>query len=269
MANRRKQDPTESAAALFGYKLRKFRDARGLTGAQLGEVLYVSPDLISKIETATMAATFDLAVKLDAYFDAGLSFQELQPLAEKDMLPTLFRRFTDAEARSKEMWLFGLSMIPGLLQCEDQARTIIGCENTPEQTEHLVSVRLNRQTLLDRECPPRLWVLITEYAIRRRIGDAAVHRSQLQHLLKQMENPSLILQIVPEDAPAFAACGFILMSFGRDPDLAYVDIPGGQGEVFTKPERVGAFATRFNLLRSEALSQRASADLIRSILEDL
>ena len=48
----RKLDPTASAAALFGAKVRKFREAKGWSQEQLGERVYCTGDMISKIELA-------------------------------------------------------------------------------------------------------------------------------------------------------------------------------------------------------------------------
>lgn len=55
MVNRKRLDPTESAAALFGAKLRKLRDKAGLSQAQLAAEVGYSHDTISKVETAAQA----------------------------------------------------------------------------------------------------------------------------------------------------------------------------------------------------------------------
>jgi transcriptional regulator with XRE-family HTH domain len=75
VVNRKRQDPTESAAALFGYKLRKLRDERGLSQAKLADELHCSGDLISKIETAAQAATIETAALIDAYFGTDEQFK--------------------------------------------------------------------------------------------------------------------------------------------------------------------------------------------------
>lgn len=81
MVNRKRLDPTESAAALFGAKLRKFRDKAGLSQAQLADAVGYSNDTISKVETAAQAPSPALAERLDAHFETDDAFQELQPLA--------------------------------------------------------------------------------------------------------------------------------------------------------------------------------------------
>src|ERR687895_1985920 len=87
----RKLDPTASAAALFGAKVRKHREANGWTQEQLGEKVYCTGDLISKIELAVRSPSQQISAEFDRLFGTGEYFQELWHLVNKETLPERFR----------------------------------------------------------------------------------------------------------------------------------------------------------------------------------
>ncbi|WP_078625342.1 helix-turn-helix transcriptional regulator [Streptomyces iakyrus] len=65
-------NPDASPQAWFGAELRYWRKRRpGLRAAQLGPMVQVSPDMISKIEKGQYRCPRDLAVRLDAVLETG------------------------------------------------------------------------------------------------------------------------------------------------------------------------------------------------------
>lgn len=50
-----------------------------------------------------------------------------------------------------------------------------------EQVETRVAARMDRQALLTKPDPPRLWAIMDEAAARRVVGGPAVMREQLGH----------------------------------------------------------------------------------------
>ncbi len=70
--------------------------------------------------------------------------------------------------------------IPGLLQTEDYAKALLHCTlpyASSEEIENRVIARMARQALLDREEAPRLWAIMDEAAVRRRVGGREVMRT--------------------------------------------------------------------------------------------
>jgi Helix-turn-helix domain len=61
----RELDPGASAAALFGAQLRVLRVRRGLSQAQLGRLVHVSGDLVSRVELAQRSVQADVVARLD------------------------------------------------------------------------------------------------------------------------------------------------------------------------------------------------------------
>ncbi|GAB3960803.1 helix-turn-helix transcriptional regulator [Actinoallomurus acanthiterrae] len=267
MAYRREVDPTASVAALYAYKLRKYRDANGWTQDSLADRVGCTGDLISKIETAKRSATTAMSEDFDRLFALDGYFSELQPHAARELALGWFRPFLDAEGAATSMHIFEPMLVTGLLQNEDYARAVLSAGNHPDKAEQLVATRMDRQQILRRDEPPWIVLLLAEYAIRRKIGGPEVMRAQLQRLLDEMKEPNVTIQILPEDAPVYLSMPFTIMGFDGGPDVAYAatgELPGG----ITKENRyVGWLKARFDLVRAAALPAAASEELIRSILE--
>ncbi|MGH3627594.1 MAG: DUF5753 domain-containing protein [Sciscionella sp.] len=66
-----------------------------------------------------------------------------------------------------------------------------------DEIETRLGFRLERQKLLERDNPPRMWFVIGEPALRRPLGRVEVMREQLQHLLDVIdEQPWITIQVV-------------------------------------------------------------------------
>ena len=62
-----------------------------------------------------------------------------------------------------------------------------------------VGGRLARQDILSREepSPPRVWSLLDEAALHRRVGDSATMHDQLVRLLALSDLPNVTIQVLP------------------------------------------------------------------------
>jgi transcriptional regulator with XRE-family HTH domain len=269
VVNRKRQDPTESAAALFGYKLRKLRDERGLSQVQLADELLCSGDLVSKIETAAQAPTMDTAVRIDAYFGTGETFQELQPLAAKEGLPGWFRPYADLEHQATSIRIYDPLVIIGLLQTEPYARHVLVAGQRDGALDRMVASRLGRQAVLRRDDPPWLVLLIREAALREVVGSQEVMKEQLQHVLDAMQEPNINVRVVPAGAPVYPSGGFTIFSFEDGPDIGYVEAVNGHGHVIESTSGVEGLKVTFDLASFVALPTEASERLIRDIMEGM
>ncbi|TDC73880.1 XRE family transcriptional regulator [Actinomadura sp. 7K507] len=183
MVNRKRLDPTESVAALFGAKLRNLRDKAGLSQAQLAEAVNYSNDTISKVETAAQAPSPELAARLDAHFNTGDTFQELQPLAAKEGIPTFFRPYAELENTADALRVYDHLVVSGLLQIEDYAREVMRPGQLPCDLDRTLATRMARQEVLRQDKPPWVVVLLTETAIRTVVGNKEITKAQLSRLL--------------------------------------------------------------------------------------
>jgi transcriptional regulator with XRE-family HTH domain len=266
----RKLDPTASAAALFGAKVRKHREANGWTQDQLGEKMFCTGDLISKIELAQRTPSDTMAAAFDRTFRTGDYFQDLWHLVNKEALPEWFRPYPDLEAEAGAIRTFGLVLIHGLLQTEDYAREVISTGQAPDKLDQILAARMKRQEILARGKPPRLWVVLDEKALRCDVGGPEVMRGQIAHLIELARRPYITIQIVPEGRGAYVGLTgpITILSFDEGPDVAYLESQVG-GQLIEEAAKVDDCAVRFDLIRASALPQQESLELLEAILENL
>jgi transcriptional regulator with XRE-family HTH domain len=268
MARRRPLEPTESAAALYGFKLRQYRDEHDWTQNALADRVDCSIDLISKIERAERTATAKMSARFDDVFAAGTYFRELQPLAAREIFPDWFRPFPKYEAAATVIRIFELTLITGLLQTEEYMRELIAADQSPDKVDGMVAARLDRQAILARETPPHLILVMDEAAIRRRIGGANTMKTQIAHLAQMTRRPNITVQVVPAETGAYLGLSgsFTILTTDDDPDAVHVS-GAGIGPLIEETGKVEEYRLRFDLLRASALSGGASAKLIETAME--
>jgi transcriptional regulator with XRE-family HTH domain len=76
--------PLASARHFFGAELRHWRNQRGLSLAQLGRAVYVSADLIGKVEKAQRWPRAALVDQFEAVLDAAGILRRLYALADDE-----------------------------------------------------------------------------------------------------------------------------------------------------------------------------------------
>jgi transcriptional regulator with XRE-family HTH domain len=82
--------PEASPRHLLGAELRRWRVQRRLSAAGLASMVYVSPDLVLKVERAERRATPDLVAACDAALDTGGALRRLmQRVAQDEQEPVL------------------------------------------------------------------------------------------------------------------------------------------------------------------------------------
>jgi hypothetical protein len=86
---------------------------------------------------------------------------------------------------------------------------------------------MKHQELLRWPQPPRLWVILDEAALHRRVGGAATMRHQLAHLIETTCLPNVIIQVVPFTCGAGAGGAITLLRFAEHElaDVVYLDQP--------------------------------------------
>ncbi|MGN2636891.1 Scr1 family TA system antitoxin-like transcriptional regulator [Nocardia takedensis] len=167
------------------------------------------------------------------------------------------------------------SYIPGLLQTPQYAGAVIDTSMPKVEaavTESRVSARMNRATVLTKDEPLELWVVLDEAAITRVVGGTEVMYGQLQKLVEQSKQKNVILQILPFDAGAHPgmAGSFTLLDFPEpnDPELVYVEGIAGD-ELIEGHIEIRRFGVIFDQLRAMALSPRDSITRIQRVADQL
>src|SRR4051794_8630577 len=197
-------DPSESLSALVGWKIRSLREARGWTQPELGARISCTGDHVSKLELGTRAPDIRIAELLDAAFGTAPYFAEHQPVLAKERIPGPARNLADHEETAATIKVNVPTLIPGLLQTEAYARTLVLAGHYASGVEEIVAERLRRQTILDRKNPPRLLAIFDEMALRRMVGGAEVMRDQLGKVQEAMARSHITVQVVPVRTAAHA-----------------------------------------------------------------
>ncbi|MGY0070925.1 helix-turn-helix domain-containing protein [Streptomyces sp. QTS137] len=207
----RRAAPTVGQVVL-GRRLQELRETAGLTREEAARVLRVAPATVRRMETAEVALKIPyIQILLTTY---GVSQSEAATfigLAEEanrpgwwqrfhDVLPEWFSLYVSLEGAARVIRSYEPHFVPGLLQTEDYARAVMEAgtigNQGPEAVERHVSLRLERQRLLERRDPPHLWVILEETVLRRPVSlDGRVMREQFDKLLEWSERDRITLQV--------------------------------------------------------------------------
>lgn len=260
----------------FASELRRARNAAGLSQDALGARIGFSGEMVSKVETCDRRPSDKFAEGCDTAFPdlAGL-FARLVAKAEKSsgVYPSWFASWVDAEQRASVIRWWEPLLVPGLLQTADYARMVFDAWQAIDggaDTDELVTARLARQAILDRQSPPSFWALVDETVLHRGVGDPKVMQDQLLHLAEMAERPRVTIEVVPADVGVHVGLlgAFAMAAFEDDtPGIVYMESPD-QGETTKHPATVAKIALTYDTLRTEALGGRASRDLIRKVAEE-
>lgn len=262
-----------SPVEYFGFELRAYREAAGLSRPQLAQRLGYTPQWIGQVESGQNGPSDNFARDCDTFFSTNGTFYRIwewiQELGRLQVLPPGFRPYAEAEGDASYVKAFAPLLVPGLLQTPEYARTVLKVGQRVEKLEELLTVRMDRQVLLTRADSPLFLFVLSEYAVRRPVGGREVMCGQLEHLLTVAGEPHITLQIVRDDAPVYQASGFVLLEFEERSQMCYMDSGGGYGPLLENPRDVNERAVAFDQVRSAALPAGDSVRFIRAIMEDL
>ncbi len=230
----RSAGPTVQRLVLGGH-LRRLREQAHITTEQAASVIRGSHSKISRMEHGRVGfKERDIADLLTLYrVTDGDERQALLELAREantpgwwqgyaDILPHWVEPYFGLEAAASFIRNYELQFVPGLLQTEGYALSLIRLGNAPteEDVQRRAEARMSRQDILSRETPPRLWAVVDEGALRRPIGGEKVMREQLKHLIDMCDHPAVTLQVLPFQVASHPAMGgpFTILRFS-EPDL--------------------------------------------------
>jgi transcriptional regulator with XRE-family HTH domain len=268
-------------------ELQRLRKDAGLTRDQVAEHAGCSPVTITRIESATSAATVALVVMmLDLYKVTDERREALTQLARdarkrgwwykvSGAIPEWVQSYVGLEEEAAIFQEYQSEFVPGLLQTGDYARAVM--RSAPvvppdEELERRLSIRMKRQErVLERSDPPTMWFILNEAVIRRPVGGTKAMRDQLQRLIHLSETNHITIQILPFAAGVHPAMdgGFTILSFPKpsDPDTVYVEY--WQGSVYLEdPPEIDAYVLLFNHLRARALGPDQTRNLIAQAVQE-
>lgn len=266
------------ARAELGARLRELRRAAGLTGQQLADALSWPQSKVSKIETgrqtpadtdvrAWCAAT-DAASAMDALV-ASVHSLEMRHREWQRVLRAGFvaaqQSVAAEEARTEVLRLFQPTMVPGLLQTPEYARTRLAQAarvwGRKDDLDDGVAARMARQAVLYQPAR-RFHFVITEAVLMNALCPPEVMLVQIDRLRSLAMLPNVRLGIVAFETP-FALAP--LHSF-RLMDDRVVAVEMFSAELhLTQPQEIAHFEKVFETMALDAgYDRRADAILARA-----
>ncbi|MFH8733381.1 helix-turn-helix domain-containing protein [Streptomyces sp. NPDC017964] len=228
---------------ILGRRLQDMRLGAGASLEDAAKALRVKTLTIRRLEKAEVALKPLYVEKLLETFGADRQeIDEFVDLAERanepgwwhsyrDAVPSWFTAYVSLETDAKTLRTYEPQYVTGLLQTPDYARAVLrgGLPNGgEEELARRVELRLRRQSLLEGEDAPTLWVVMEEAVLHRTVGSPDVMREQIERLLDVSELEHISIDIVPFAAGAHVgACApFTYFRFEEPelPDIVYSEL---------------------------------------------
>jgi transcriptional regulator with XRE-family HTH domain len=249
---------------LIAEEVRALREKRAMSQDDLAKRIGFSLSTVKNIESGYRAPTREQATLLDEVFDTAGTLRRLESRIRAAPISPGFRPFAAVEAEARTLKTFEHTLVPGLLQTEDYARTLV--EAYPglsgEEVAARVAARLDRQAVLETTEPPWLWVVIDEQVLRREVGGSKVMAAQLSKLAEVARRPRVTIQVLSAARAHTGLVGaFVLAELAQHPAVAYLESVLG-GQTVQDPGMVEMAAVVFDTIRTDAFSRVESVKLI-------
>ncbi|WP_051838650.1 helix-turn-helix domain-containing protein [Streptomyces sp. NRRL WC-3742] len=266
----------------LGALLRRLREASGATLEEAGAAADTSRSTAQRYEGPSGPVRWPVVDALARFYGASEADRALAVELAKNAkvlgwytdadIPDALRTLIMLEDESSELHFFSAGYVPGLVQTRAYA---IAAHRASEpradesELERMVDVRIRRQSILEREAPPHVWMILDEAVIRRQVGGPAVMAEQMAHLAECARNPRITVQVLPFARGANSAeCTGFVMVRGADQALDVVYLGQLTSSVYLeKPADLERYRIAWDYLRADALSTPDSTELIAGAAE--
>jgi len=278
----------------LGRYLRDLRNSQRLTVRKAAEQLKWSEAKMWRIETGqTSLRSLDVEAMCRIYGATPELTEALMGLAKEtkargwwhaygDVIPEGFDVYIGLEEAASSFSWYESELIPGLLQTEAYAHTLIEADNPgvdEDEINRRVGLRMARQPLLTRvTAPPQVHVVLNEATIRRPVGGKEVMAEQLTQLAVISELPNVSLKIMPFStglhhgimSGPFVILRFPLNGDGKETEPPTVYVDGFTGALYLdKPAEIERYAQAFTDIWEMALDKVPSRDLIQQAMREI
>ncbi|MFB7598278.1 Scr1 family TA system antitoxin-like transcriptional regulator [Streptomyces sp. NPDC056160] len=266
-------DDEESAAALrtVGKVIKRFRERKGWTQAELGTAIGYSEEQVSAVERGRRAPKPQFLEAADRELDAGGVIAALSKDVEEARYPKKVRDLAKLEAEAVEICAYDNSVVNGLLQTEEYLRAVFASRRpafSEEDVERLVAARLARQRVLDgKQTIPAFSFVHDEAALRRPVGGRMVLRRQLERLLEAGQKRNVEIQVLPLACEDNAGLDgpFHLLRLKEGTTVGHSDIQLVSRLISDRRE-IQILELRYGIIRAQALTPRESLAHIEKLL---
>lgn len=263
----RRQRPRESPALVaFGRQMRRLREAKDVKQETIAHLTKVSGPQVSRIENGKKRATRSFVVAVDDHLEAGGSLISLWEDLNKDGHPVpIWFDWPQIESDAVMLVCWQHSVIPGLAQTPAYALALL------RGNQEAADARIGRQAILTGDqdsSPPIVVLLLDEHVLHNDVGTPETMREQLEHLLELSLLPNVTVQVVLSSGEHEGVLGaFVVATMEDRSEIAYVET-AIRGITTDNPADLSSLARTSFELRSQALSQKTSRELIRKVVEE-
>lgn len=278
--------PTQVAARRqLGTELRRIREEHGHSGTEVAHELGWNQSKVSRIELAkTMSKESDVVALLDFYGVSGDLRTTLLSYARESIgEPNEWRNSTGTGLSRRQADFIALErsaesirhyhpmFMPGYMQCEPYARSIIQMAGASD-VERALAFRLARRETMTGRNAPKYDITLMETALRWRPVDLDEMHAQLTLVVELAERKNVTVRIIPFDQRQTSFIQHPLMLFDFPgtvtPTEALVETTTIDHRI-TDPKPIATLSTFFEKITSAALSESASIALIQRIMSTL
>jgi transcriptional regulator with XRE-family HTH domain len=278
----------------LGRYLRDLRQQQRLTVRAAAERLEWSEAKIWRIETGQVSLrSLDVEAVCKIYGAATELTEALMGLAKEtkargwwhsygDVIPEGFDVYIGLEESASRLSWYESELVPGLLQTEAYAHTLITADNPGVdelEIDRRVHVRIARQALLTRvTAAPELHIVLNEAIVRRPVGGSVVMVEQLNRLLQVSDLPNVSLRVMPFNAGLhhgimsgpFVILRFPLNGDGKETEPPTVYVDGFTGALYLdKKNEIERYNQAFSDIWDSALDETASRGLLHQASREL
>ncbi|QTZ93170.1 helix-turn-helix domain-containing protein [Streptomyces auratus] len=251
----------------YGDWLREQREAAGMTQQQLADAAVMTRSHIAHIEAGRRIPSKEDARRLDRALNTGNVLSSFRP-QDDSATADYFEAARQLEQQATMIREFGLSLVPGILQTKEYARTVLGSGFPPwsdEERDKRLRTRLERAKILEDPVTPVVWVLLDESVLRRPVGGPEVMAEQVIHIVRLAENQRIRVHVMPLGLGYHPLLpGMVtLMRFEDQPPAAYCE---GlyMGKIHDAPTMVERIQSTYDLALGDALPMKESLALMRT-----
>ncbi|MEU0130016.1 helix-turn-helix transcriptional regulator [Streptomyces sp. NPDC006289] len=269
----------------LGQELRRLREIKGMTAEEVAERLLVSQSKISRLENGRRSISQRDVRDLCGVYEVEdhRVVDSLMQMAKDSRQQGWWHAFGDIpysvyiglETDAESLRVYEPQVVPGLLQTRGYAEALItGAlpEAPPSDIEKRVNVRARRQDRVNSlEHPLRLWAVIDESALRRRVGGKQIMIEQLEHLIEQSQLPHVTVQVLPFDMGAHPGISgqYAILEFPDAADSSVVYIEGVTSDLYLeKANDVQRYSVMYEHLRAQALNVDQTRQFIGDIVKE-
>jgi transcriptional regulator with XRE-family HTH domain len=263
----------------LGARLRQYRDAAGMKGAEVAARMTRSAATLSRWESGDLLPRpAEVHYMLELYGVRGeerdalvLHAEQTQRSGVQDVGESVaVADHAWLEGRAWRIEMFHNTVVPGLLQTADYTREILaagGSAGTAELTELAITTRAARQRRLTDEAPLQLAAILDEAVLRRPIGAPDIMRAQLEHVVERTALANVELRVLPLAAGAHAGLSgaFDILRFRDEQDLVFIETCGGDMYI----DRPEAYADAWQRLEAVALSKEESKAMLAAVAKEM